>query len=454
MDYKKIAKELSEKFNKTISAQWLELIQALAEKELPSIDHLKPAIVGQWVLECGRGSSRLFQDYWNPAGMKWRSEMQGCATKVYYKTGSEPSGGADFCQFADAKAAVEGYFKFLSRAPYAGWRDHASTAREWLGFIGKTWCPPGYTEKWIEKHGGLKYHEYIIDSFWDEAVDTLKAVGWKEGAKPQEALEASWFEANRTDDGKAVFTAYAHTKAVTNLYGNPYISASELRALLDKYPKAENILVAETDKKIIPKAPPWPEVLKPILPPPDGRLKGLKILLDAGHSKSKRGAGGLPPDKPDEWEHNVLACQVLREALEKEGAYCHYEDPDPDNLVYMGQLAKGYNIAIYSHHNAFDRDGIDEGTGIYVHPQATSQCKEFCEFAVAKIASAVGNCNRGVKMRKFTVLQESYEVGCPVSLLPEYYFIDDYGNTSVTKPKTRRAAEALAKAIIEYFGKN
>ena len=38
MDYKKIAKELSEKFNKTISAQWLELIQALAEKELPSIE--------------------------------------------------------------------------------------------------------------------------------------------------------------------------------------------------------------------------------------------------------------------------------------------------------------------------------------------------------------------------------------------------------------------------------
>ena len=386
--------------------------------------------------------------------MKWRSEMEGYATKVYYETDTEPSGGADFCKFADAKASVEGYFKFLSRAPYAGWRDHASTAREWLGFIGKTWCPPGYTEKWIEKHGGLKYHEYIIDSFWDEAVDTLKAVGWKEGEQPQEALEASWFEANRTDDGKAVFTAYAHTKAVTNLYGNPHVSASDLRALLDKYPKAENILVAETDKKIIPQAPRWPEVLEHTLPPPQGRLKGIKILLDAGHSKSKRGAGGLPPDKPDEWEHNVLACQVLKEALEKEGAYCHYEDPDPDDLEYMGRLAKGYDIAIYSHHNAFDKDGIDEGTGIYIHPQATSRCKDFCKFAVAKVAAAVGNHNRGVKERRFTVLEESYKVGCPVSLLPEYYFIDDYGNTSVTKPKTRRAAEALAKAIIEYFGKN
>lgn len=454
MDYEKIAKELTEKFNKSISAQWLELTQALAEKELSTIDHLKPAIVAQWILECGRGSTRLFQNHWNPAGMKWRSEMEGYATKIYYETDSEPTGGADFCKFANAKAAVEGYFKFLSRAPYAGWRDHTSTAKDWLGFIGKTWCPPGYTNQWIEEHGGLKYHEYILSSFWDEAVDTLKAVGWKTGEPTQETLEASWFEANRTDDGKAVFTAYAQSQAVTNLYGQPHISTSELKALLDKYPKAENILVAETDKKTIPQAPRWPEVLKNTLPRPDGRLKGIKILLDAGHSKSKRGAGGLPPDKPDEWEHNVLACQVLEEALEKEGADCHYEDPDPDNLEYMGQLAKGYDIAIYSHHNAFDKDGVDEGTGIYIHPQATSRCQDFCEFAVAKIASAVGNYNRGVDKVGYTVLEESYKVGCPVSLLPEYYFIDDYGNTSVTKPKTRRAAEALAKAIIEYFGQN
>ncbi|MGK7943125.1 MAG: N-acetylmuramoyl-L-alanine amidase [Microcystaceae cyanobacterium] len=453
MNYEKIAQDLSDKFNKAISAQWLELIHALADKKLSSIDHLKPAIVGQWILECGRGSSKLFQDYWNPAGMKWRSEMEGYAISVYYETDTEPSGGADFCKFADAKAAVEGYFKFLGRTPYTGWREHARTAREWLGFIGKTWCPPGYTESWIAKHGGLKYHEYILDSFWDEAVETLKAVGWKEDEKPL-TLEANWFEANRTDNGKAVITAYNENKALTNLYGNPSIPVSELRALFDKYPKAENILVAETDKKIIPDAPRWPDVLKQtILPPPEGRLKGVKILLDAGHSKSKRGAGGLPPDYPDEWEHNVIACQVLKEILEKEGAYCHYEDPDPDNLVYMGQLAKGYDIAIYSHHNAFDKDGIDEGTGIYVHPEASSRCKDFCEFAVAKIATAVGNRNRGVKARRFTVLKESYKVGCPVSLLPEYYFIDDYGNTSVTKPKTRRAAEALAQAVIEYFGK-
>jgi N-acetylmuramoyl-L-alanine amidase len=324
---------------------------------------------------------------------------------------------------------------------------------DWLGFIGKTWCPPGYTEGWIEKHGGLNYHEYIINSFSDEAVDTLKAVGWKQGKQPQESFDATWFEANRTDDGKAVFTAYAHSKAVTNLYGNPNVSTSDIKALLDKYPTANTLLVAETDKKVIPQAPRWPEVIENTLPLPDGRLKGMKILLDAGHSKSKRGAGGLPPDYPDEWEHNVIACQVLKEALEKEGAICHYEDPDPDNLVYMGRLAKGYDIAIYSHHNAFDKDGVDEGTGIYVHPDATSRCKNFCKFAVAKVAAAIGNHNRRITEEWFTVLEESHKVACPVSFLPEYYFIDDYGSTSVTKPRTRKAAQALAKAIIEYFGK-
>lgn len=144
----------------------------IAEKiEFP---HLKAVMLAQAMLESGRGSTRLALEHFNFWGLKYRPEMAGYATPVYYATDSEISGGAEFCKFQSHADAVKGYWHFIERAPYAGYKNHIDTPTEYLKFIGKTFCPPGYSAAWIAVHKGKNYHEYIIDLLLPEAEELLK----------------------------------------------------------------------------------------------------------------------------------------------------------------------------------------------------------------------------------------------------------------------------------------
>ncbi|HEY7491117.1 MAG TPA: N-acetylmuramoyl-L-alanine amidase [Candidatus Tectomicrobia bacterium] len=104
---------------------------------------LKPVTVAQWILESGRGTSRLATEHLNFAGLKWRSEMVGFATPVAH----EAHDGLDFyCQFASLDAFIVGYWKFLSRAPYNGWEERAAESPEaFIRFIGPIYNPAGHT---------------------------------------------------------------------------------------------------------------------------------------------------------------------------------------------------------------------------------------------------------------------------------------------------------------------
>ena len=99
---------------------------------------LKPVTVAQWMHESGRGSSKLATDHNNFAGLKWRDEMQGFATPVTY----EAHDGTDrYCKFASIETFIPGYWHFLERAPYRGWRDHAASGVDFMGFIGPIYTP-------------------------------------------------------------------------------------------------------------------------------------------------------------------------------------------------------------------------------------------------------------------------------------------------------------------------
>ena len=149
-----------------------ELVTAIKKADI-KYPHLKAAFLSQCIMECGRCDTYLATKYNNGAGMKMRPEMIGYATSVYYPTDTEPTGGADFCQFASADAFVIGYWHFMSRSPYKGWEAHAASAEEFLKFIGRIWCPPGYTPRWMAAHGGLNYHEHIMAKLYPEAVKLL-----------------------------------------------------------------------------------------------------------------------------------------------------------------------------------------------------------------------------------------------------------------------------------------
>jgi N-acetylmuramoyl-L-alanine amidase len=104
---------------------------------------LKPVTVAQWILESGRGTSRLATEHLNFAGLKWRAEMVGFATPVAH----EAHDGLDFyCKFTTLDAFIVGYWKFLSRSPYDGWEEHAAESPEaFIRFIGPIYNPAGPT---------------------------------------------------------------------------------------------------------------------------------------------------------------------------------------------------------------------------------------------------------------------------------------------------------------------
>ncbi len=102
--------------------------------------NLKTVTVAQWMLESGRGTSRLAMNHLNFAGLKWRNAMLGFATPVSY----DAHDGTDFyCKFATLGDFCLGYWRFLARPPYRGWEDHAHDHESFIKFIGPTYNPSG-----------------------------------------------------------------------------------------------------------------------------------------------------------------------------------------------------------------------------------------------------------------------------------------------------------------------
>jgi LysM repeat protein len=115
---------MSELFNQLVKAY------AKATIEFPQ---LKGITVAQWLLESGRGTSRLATEHLNFGGLKWRDEMTEFATPVTYQA----SDGADkYCKFDSLEKFIKGYWRFLDRSPYEGWRNNVSSAEAFIGFIG------------------------------------------------------------------------------------------------------------------------------------------------------------------------------------------------------------------------------------------------------------------------------------------------------------------------------
>lgn len=107
---------------------------------------LKPVTLAQWVLESGRGSSKLAQEHNNYAGLKWRDEMKGWGVPVSYLA---HDGRTEYIKFETPLAFIKGYWRFIDRSPYAGWRQFCNDPTGYLGHIAKA----GYAEdkKYVTK---------------------------------------------------------------------------------------------------------------------------------------------------------------------------------------------------------------------------------------------------------------------------------------------------------------
>lgn len=124
---------------------------------------LRGVTLAQWMLESGRATSDLAKLHYNFAGLKWRPEMAGIATKVRYQAND---GVDDYCKFATIENFITGYWVFLNRAPYSGWESHIDTPQEFIRFIAPIYTPsPNYPNKVLAL---LDEAEQLLDAVRDE----------------------------------------------------------------------------------------------------------------------------------------------------------------------------------------------------------------------------------------------------------------------------------------------
>lgn len=111
--------------------EWNNFVTILKNTEI-EFQHLKVVELAQAILESGRGASDLFKLHGNPFGMKYRPEMSEIATPVTY----EASDGVDiYCKFETLQNAVDGYWVFINRPVYSGWRTSIGSPNEYIEFI-------------------------------------------------------------------------------------------------------------------------------------------------------------------------------------------------------------------------------------------------------------------------------------------------------------------------------
>lgn len=124
---------------------------------------LKLITLAQWAEESSWGKSELARQHRNYAGMKALSEVarviaEAPATKVVYQA---HDGSDIYLRFAAIKNFIKGYWLFVERSPYAGWRE---SAREPAAFIRHL-----ASHGWAQKGG---YAERVI-----VIADTLRELG-------------------------------------------------------------------------------------------------------------------------------------------------------------------------------------------------------------------------------------------------------------------------------------
>ena len=110
--------------------KWNDFVQVLASTNI-EFEHLKVAQLAQAILESGWGKSELFKLHANPFGMKYRQEIH-TALPVKYEAHDEID---IYCNFATLEDAVKGYWIFIDRPVYSGWRNNSATPEDFIRFI-------------------------------------------------------------------------------------------------------------------------------------------------------------------------------------------------------------------------------------------------------------------------------------------------------------------------------
>jgi N-acetylmuramoyl-L-alanine amidase len=174
-----------------------------------------------------------------------------------------------------------------------------------------------------------------------------------------------------------------------------------------------------------------------------------RILINPGHSGTK-GASGKNP-KIQETLENETQAYWLRKSLTEMGFTADIVRQTQFNgdLLATGKAAKGYDMFLALHQNAFD--GAEHGAEVMVGAKPTEASLRAAKLIGTAMAKALGIKDRGPSDRSVSVITGAQSVGCPVVLLTESQFIDDETDLEEVRRETLLSAEAIAKAIGEFY---
>ncbi|WP_326907859.1 N-acetylmuramoyl-L-alanine amidase family protein [Sedimentibacter sp. MB31-C6] len=185
----------------------------------------------------------------------------------------------------------------------------------------------------------------------------------------------------------------------------------------------------------------------------------IKVMIDPGHAPGNANKG---PTGYYEYQGVWKISTYLKEILQAKGMQADFsrtwdENPEP---FARGQKAKGYNLFISEHTNAYN--GTVRGVEVY-YDYNKPQDDEFANKLASSVASVMGNTNRGAKTRVYTesgiiynyygVIRGAAATDCKHILLVENGFHDNEQDEAFLKinENLRIIAQTQAKVIYEYL---
>ena len=417
-----------------VSTKFLQLVKLYADMDI-EFPHLKTITVAQWLHESGKGTSDLFLKFNNSGGLKWREEMAPYGTSVSYKAHD----GVDYyVAFKDLENFIRGYWRFIDRSPYNGWRNHIADPKKYIKFLHD--CKYATDAKYLD---GVYKHI-------PEAHALMEAAYAEQTNKQKEKNKVDILEFNCTNDGKPAITAYeGSTPKFTRFPKNRH----EVDEFMKAFPNAD-IKVPDTSVKVIPRCPDLGEEKpEPAKPKPTGK----RVRLDPGHSEKHVGARGKNSSVQEE-DLNRFQAQCLKEELAKYGITADIDDPLDDDLWEIGKGAHGYDAFVSLHLNAFKKKEFYTTAMCHSRLQSpnSKSAKVASEWAIAT-ATAIGNpifsgtkgWPTGVMATGLSVLNGAANTNCPIAFLSELEFIDDETENGPIMERIRKGMKAGAKVLAE-----
>ena len=131
----------------------LALVQKYKNTEIEFPD-FKAVTIAMWLLESGRGSSKLAENHRNFGGIKYDSIIKDLCKRINYKS-------SYYCEFENLDDFIKGFWGFLEQDDFKGWKEQG-TALQFLSHIAPSWSDSN------------KYESKVI-ALLDEATTLLAA---------------------------------------------------------------------------------------------------------------------------------------------------------------------------------------------------------------------------------------------------------------------------------------